>query len=74
MGGGGRELMIWKVFRRLKSWSDTKLTAAGAVVASLPLRRPKASRESYIWGAMRLAISKLVGSNSRSFAKSSGDQ
>lgn len=39
-------LMMWKIFRREKSWSLTKATAARAVVKGLPLRRPKASRSS----------------------------
>ena len=34
--------MIWKVFRRLKSSSETRVTAEKAVVTELPLSRPKA--------------------------------
>src|SRR5688572_8016296 len=40
-------LMMWEGLRRLKSLSLTKLTAGGAVVGSVPLRRPKASR--WVW-------------------------
>jgi hypothetical protein len=43
--GGGRELMMWNVFRRLKSWSETKFTAAGAVVKGLPLKDQRQSKQ-----------------------------
>lgn len=34
--------MMWKVFRRPKSWSETRDTAEEAVVEWLPLTGPKA--------------------------------
>lgn len=40
-------LMMWEGLRRLKSLSLTKLTAGGAVVGAVPLKRPKASR--WVW-------------------------
>lgn len=42
-------LMMWEGLRRLKSLSLTKLTAGGAVVVAVPLKRPKASRLG-VWG------------------------
>lgn len=40
--GGGMALMMWLGLRRLKSRSLTKVTAWGAVVSVVPLKRPKA--------------------------------
>jgi hypothetical protein len=37
--------MIWKVFRTLKSWSETSVTAGEAVLKLVPLFRPKAVEE-----------------------------
>ena len=40
--------MIWKVFRRLKSSSETRVTAEKAVVEGLPLSRPKAVGRGWV--------------------------
>lgn len=41
--------MMWKVFRRLKSSSETRVTAEKAVVGGVPLIRPKAVGRSDGW-------------------------
>jgi hypothetical protein len=53
--------MMWKVFRTLKSWSETSVTAGEAVVELMPLFRPKAVEEGLRYPVQKAGLFATQG-------------